>query len=122
MEESKANFSKTTALRVLKEHGFRSRVVLQKLWIGDTHRRVRLEWVQEEIDKSEKFCFTVVFSDDCRVQRNFNQQLVWVARDVKLDSIEVDWWRSSLMIWGAISYDEKSILEIRKDSRNTNKY
>ena len=121
-EESKVNFSKAMALRVLKDYGFRSRVVPQKLQIGDTHRRVRLEWVQEEIHKSEEFYFTVVFSDDCRVQRNLNKQLVWVARDVKLPSFEVDRWRSSLMIWGALSYDEKSILEIRKDSFNTDKY
>ena len=54
LEGSKVNLSKTTTLRVLKDYEFRSRVVPQKLWIGDTHKRVRLEWVQEYIHKPEE--------------------------------------------------------------------
>jgi len=61
---------------------FRSRVVPEKSQIGDTHRRARLEWAQEYIHKPEEYWFTVVFSEECRVQRNPNKQLVWVKKEV----------------------------------------
>ena len=47
---------------------------------------------------------------------------MWVPREIKINPIEFNRFQASLVVWGAISYDQNSILEIRFDNFNADKY
>jgi len=103
LEESKVDFSKTTGLRVLRDKGYQCRVIPEKWYIEDKHRKARLAWAKKFIHKPEEYWFRVVFTDESRVQRNPKKELVWVSREIKINPIEFNRFQASLVVWGAIS-------------------
>ncbi len=112
IEETKVEISNTTARRVLKCHGYRYKTAPEKWSLTDHHREDRLAWAMEFSNKPIEFWNQVVFTDECKVQRNPKKKKVWAIEGSEVAPTESDRWQDSIMIWGAISSKGVSILHI----------
>ena len=112
IDESKADISETTARRVLKANKYKCMTASRKWAIGEQQCYERLTWAKEYIKKPSEYWKKVVFTDECRVQRNPNKQKVWALEKSDVPPIETNRWQISIMVWGAITYKKVSILEV----------
>lgn len=122
IEESKVEVSNTTARRVLKEHKFRYKTAPEKWALTDQHCKDRLNWAREFISKPAEFWNRIVFTDECKIQRNPNKQKVWVPEGANVPSTQSDRWQDSIMVWGAISFKGISILHVIDDDWKSGNY
>lgn len=122
IEESQVNASKTTGWRVLKAHGFSSRVSKEKWKVTETQRRERLRWAKSYIHMPEEYWFRVVFTDESKVQRNHKKQRYWIDSEMDVPTLQIDRWQPSVLIWGAIVYAKTSILEVIQGTMNSEDY
>ena len=122
VEESKIDISKTTGWRTLKDNGFNCRASPEKWEIPEHKRKERLKWARHFIHMPEEFWFRVVFTDESRIQRNPKKQMFWVDEEMEVPTTESDRWQASVLIWGAIAYPKKSILEIVEGDFKSDNY
>lgn len=121
-EETKVDISKTSTRMILESNGFKSRISQPKWRIDDDQRDLRYSWANKYKNMPNDYWRRVVFSDECLIQRNPYRQRYWVNDEMEVPFTEVDRWQDSVMVWGCITWDGTSILEIIDGTMNTSKY
>ena len=111
-EETETDISKTTGWRTLKDNGFSCRSSKMKWHINDDQRKERLRWAKRYIKLPQEYWFSVIFTDESMIQRNPKKKHYWVSDEMEVPYTEVDRWQVSVLLWGAISYEGKCVLEI----------
>lgn len=109
--EVQAPFGKTKAYTILREYGFRSYTTPEKWALTPEHRTLRLQWAMKFRKKSNSFWKRVLFTDESIVKSNPHKQKLWATDRSSLPLIEKDRWEASILCWGVISFEGKSILE-----------
>ena len=122
IEESDSNFSRRTGSRILKDHGFSNKTAKTKWWISDENRQKRLAWAKEYEKFPVKFWKRVVFTDESKVQFNTKKQKLWLPQEITPEPIERNRWQVSILVWGAIRWDETSAFECINGTLNSSKY
>ena len=122
LEETKIDVSKTTGWRVLRSNGFKCKTSRTKWSISPEHQKERLKWAKEYIKKPDNFWEKVIFTDECKIQYNTKRQKLWLPEETMSEPIEQDRYQFSILVWGAISYDGTSILEIVNQTMNSDFY
>ena len=122
LEESKLEVSEMTGWRRLEAYGFKYKSSSIKWYISPDDRKKRLMRAKNSIKLPNEFWKRLVFTDESKVQFNTKKQKLWVCKDETPTAIERDKWHVSILIWGAISYDGKSILEIVEGTMNSETY
>jgi len=64
----------------------------------------------------------VVFTDESKVQFNSKTQKVGIAQGTWPDPIERDRWQVSILVWGAIKFNQTSILEFIDGTLDSTKF
>ena len=82
----------------------------------------RLKWANQYLNMTQDFWNRVVFSNECRVQYNTRKQKFWVYQDYEVEPTERDRWQTSILIWGAITYNGISIIEVINGNMNGTTY
>ena len=69
-----------TIRRFLKTHGIKKWLVKKRPILTKEHVKQRLQWVRVRKDWSEEEWKTIIFSDECSVERGAGKQRDWVFR------------------------------------------
>jgi len=119
IEESNLSICKTTGWNVLQEYGFECKTAPIKWTIDEKHKKARLKWAKRYRREDGNFWKRVIFSDESKVQYNKKKQRYWIAEENTPEPIQRDRWQESLLLWGAISYNQNCILEIMKGTMDS---
>ena len=117
--ESGVNISRSTCYGILKENKYKSRIAAEKWAIDEVNQASRFFWAEEYIEKPQKFWESVIFTDECQIQNNPNKQRLWLHEDEEVPATQRDPWQASVLIWGAISFSGKLIIEVVDGNMNS---
>jgi len=122
IEETKVDISKPTTWRTLKDNGFSCRTSKVKWTLDDKQRKARLAWAKRYIQMPDEYWLRVVFSDESKIQHNSKKESHWVTKEMKVPYLEIDRWQASVTVWGCITAEGVSILEIIDGSLKSSDY
>jgi len=88
----------------------------------EKHKKDCLCWTKEHFLNDKKNWQKVIFTNEAIVQFNTKRQRCWIDKDTKPGPIERDRWQFSLLLWRAISFDRKCILEVMTGTLNSNDF
>jgi transposase len=117
--------SSRTVRKALSEQGLHSRIAVQKPFLSSNHRAARLSFAQTYQNWTIEDWKRVIWCDESSFEIGGNSRQVRVWRGMSEKYFQecltptFKSGRSSLMIWGAISYDRKSSLAFFNPCRRT---
>jgi len=112
IEETGTDISNSTARNVLKNNKYRYKTVKEKWILTEKHRKERVLWAKQHVSKPLEYWKRVVFTDECRIQRNPKKQKLWAPEGMEIPATESDRWQGSIMVWGALTSEKVSLLHI----------
>ena len=122
IEDSQVDISKTTGWRTLISNNFCCRTAAEKWELDDVHRGNRLAWAKDKIKHSDVYWENIIFTDESIISHNPNKQMPWLHKDEEVPPIQRDHWQDSVMIWGAIGFEGKFILEVLEGTMDSGVY
>ena len=115
-EELHTYLSHDTLARILKENGISNWLAKKRSFLTADAVKKRLQWALEHADWTLEEWTTIIWSDECSVERGTGARRSWVFRTPgqKWDKDIVDTFTKgkdiSVMVWGAIWVGGKSDL------------
>ncbi len=124
---TKSKVSSKTVKRVLKNEGYKKCKARKKPFISDTNRKKRKIWAKEHRDWSMYKWKKVVWSDECNIENNNNQQaMVWRRQceefipECMVGTVKSG--RFSIGIWGCIGWNGIGPLRVYEGCMSSEKY
>jgi hypothetical protein len=114
------SLSRRTYYRILEKHHIKKWIAKKRPYLTEAHAQARLSWCQIRKDWTTEEWKSIIFSDECSVERGAGAQRVWVWRtpSQKWDKDMIQPVKTgkdiSIMIWGAIWLGNRSDLVIMK--------
>jgi transposase len=117
--------SEGTIRKALRANGINNRIAKKKPFLSDIHIKKRLDFAKQHKSWSLEQWRRVIWTDEStfEIGKNSRTVRVWRSADEanELDCLAPTFksGRSSVMVWGAITHDDKSALVIMDSGRRT---
>ena len=108
--------SRTTLYRTLRKTAIINQPAKRRPYLTAAHARERLRWCLQYADKDREFWNTVIWSDECSVERGKGRPREWVFRKPKeqWDKDKISTYKTGketrVMIWGAFNGTRRSMV------------
>jgi transposase len=99
LDEDNINISKRTVIRRLNQNGFKYKKPLEKPFLNDKHKLIRIKWAEDNLDRDWSL---VVFSDEANIIKGHNGHFRWVNINDKSDFDETVKYPLKINIWACI--------------------